>query len=443
MKKLLTIGLLLSSQLLFGQESLSLADAIKIGLENNFDIQISALNEDIASRNNSWGEAGLFPTVNLGLTGGTSTTNIDNPASFLQGDITSRNLNPSASLNWTIFNGFNVRMTKDRLSLLEFQTVGNSAILVENTIQAIMLAFNTVLLERERLEVFNLTFELSRDRYQYSQIKGEIGSSVTFDILQDKVAYLTDSSNYLTQQFNFRNATRELNILMNVEVDKSWEYAGELNADPKDYVIDELVAKMVSNNNNLKNQYINQEILRKDISIAQSSMYPSIDIGAGYSRNQQTQDLSGAEFGNGSSGDSGIKSVNTNYFANFTLSFTVFNGGRIRRQIQNAKVQEQIGNLQTDQLKATLTRDLHLTHENYVLRENLYNISEVNLEAAALNLQLGQERFDNGSINSFDFRNLQISYLQTALSNLQSKYDLLDSDMELMRLTGGILAIAE
>lgn len=443
MKNIISIGIVLCGFTLSAQEGLSLSDAIKIGLEKNFDIQISKLNEDIADRNNSWGEAGLFPTIDLNLTGGTNTTNVDNPASFLQGDITSRNLNPSAALNWTIFNGFNVRMTKDRLSLLEFQTVGNSAILIENTIQAIMLAYNAVLLERERLEVFNLTFELSRDRYAYSQIKGEIGSSVTFDILQDKVAYLTDSSNYLTQQFNYRNATRELNILMNVEVDQRWDYTGELAVEPKEYSLDELTAKMIGNNNNLKNQYINQQILRKDISIAQSAMFPRLNIGAGYSRNQQTQDLSQAEFSNGTSGNSGIKSVNTNYFANFTLSFTVFNGGQIRRQIQNARVQEQIGDLQTDQLKATLSRDLHLNLENYTLRQNLYNISQINLEAAQLNLQLGQERFDNGSINSFDFRNLQISYLQTALSNLQSKYDLLDSDMELLRLTGGILTIAE
>ena len=443
MKKLFIIGFILCSFRLPAQDNLSLSGAIRIGLENNFDIQIAEKNEEIAGRNNHWGEAGLFPTIDLNLTGGTSTTNIDNPASFLQGDITSRNLNPSATLNWTVFNGFNVRMTKDRLSLLEYQTVGNTAILIENTIQAIILAYNTVLLEEERLEVFTNTFELSRDRYEYSQLKGELGSSVTFDILQDKTAYLTDSSNYLTQEINFRNATRELNILMNVDVNQAWVYTDETPTETKEYVLDELSAKMTNNNNNLKNQYINQQILRKDVAIAKSSMYPRLSISSGYSRNQQTQDLSAAEFGNGSNGESGIKSVNTNYFANFTLAFTVFDGRRIRRQIQNAQVQEQIGGLQVEQLRSTLNRDLAAGYENYNLRKNLFNISNLNLDAAQLNLQLGEERYENGSINSFDYRDLQINYLQTALSHLQAKHDLFTSDVELMRLTGGILEIAE
>ena len=443
MKRLLALGYILCGFTVAAQEDLSLSRAIQLGLENNFDIQISRRNEDIASRNNSWGEAGIFPTIDLNLTGGTSTTNIDNPASFLQGDIASRNLNPSATLNWTVFNGFNVRMTKDRLSLLEYQTVGNTAILVENTIQAIILAYNTVLLEGERLNVFQNTFALSRDRYAYSRLKGELGSSVTFDILQDKTAYLTDSSNYLTQQLNFRNAERELNILLNEEVNTAWNYTGELPNEAQTYVLDELAAKMTSNNSNLKNQYINQEILRKDVAIARSNTYPRLSVSSGYSRNQQTQDLSSAEFGNGQTGDSGIKSTTTNYFANFTLAFTVFDGGRIRRQIENAKVQEQIGELQVDQLKLTLNRDLAIGYETYNLRKNLFNISEVNLEAAQLNLDLGEERYQNGSINSFDYRDLQINYLQTALNTLQSRYDLFSSDLELMRLTGGILDITE
>jgi len=443
MKRVILLSLLVNWYILPAQEDLSLAGAIRNGLENNFDIQISKRAEEITIRNNSWGQAGVFPTIDLNLTGGTSTTNIDNPASFLQGDITSRNLNPSATLNWTIFNGFNVRMTKDRLSLLEYQSVGNTTILIENTIQAIILAYNTVLLESERLDVFITTLDLSRDRYQYSRLKGELGSSVTFDILQDKTAYLTDSSNYLTQQLNYRIAVRELNILLNVDVDKDWTYTDELSVESKEYILDELAAKMTGNNNNLKNQYINQEILRKDVSISRSSMYPRLSIASGYSRNQQTQDLSSAEFGNGNTGDSGIKSTTTNYFANFTLAFTLFDGGRIRRQIENARVEEQIGNLQINQLKNILMRDLVSSYETYTMRQNLYNISELNLEAAELNLQLGEERYRIGSINSFDYRDLQINYLQTALNNLQSKFDLLNSDLELMRLTGGILEIPE
>ncbi|MEQ9425539.1 MAG: TolC family protein [Cyclobacteriaceae bacterium] len=443
MKNILALILIISGFNGFAQEELTLSDAIQISLANNFDILISKKNEEIATNNNNWGEAGRYPTIGLNVTGGTSNTNIDNPAQFLQGDIASRNWSPAATLNWTIFGGFNVRLSKERLAQLEDLSVGNTTILIENNIQAVILAFNSVLLESERLDVFQTTLDLSRDRFRYSQLKSELGSSVTFDVLQDKTAYLTDSSNYMTQRLNYQNSMRELNLLLNVEIDKPWHYIGELANTWPDYNLDELNARMTANNTNLENQYINQEILRKDAAIAQSFMYPSLNVGGGWSRNYQTQDLSGAEFRDGSNGPSGQKSTTTNYFANFTLAFTVFDGGRIRRQIENAKVQEQIGNLQIDQLKRTLSRDLMFGYETYTNRIALFEISQITLEAASFNLELGQERYDTGTINSFDFRDLQISQLQTALNYLQSRFDVDASHLELLRLTGGILDVAD
>jgi outer membrane protein TolC len=61
------------------------------------------------------------------------------------------------------------------------------------------------------------------------------------------------------------------------------------------------------------------------------------------------------------------------------------------------------------------------------------------VRSAALNLELADERFQTGTINSFDFRQIQVNYLNTALNNLQARFDLLDSETELLRLTGGIL----
>jgi len=49
------------------QESLTLSEAIQIGLSNHFGIQIERLNQEIARNNNTWGEAGRFPTVNFNV----------------------------------------------------------------------------------------------------------------------------------------------------------------------------------------------------------------------------------------------------------------------------------------------------------------------------------------------------------------------------------------
>ncbi len=422
------------------QQQLTLSEAIGIGLANNFAIQIEEQKTLQAANNNTWGQAGALPGITFNASEGISRTNIDNPASFLSsGSIKSSSFNPSVAVNWTIFNGFNARMTKEKLGLLQTQTDGNAEVIIENTVQAIVLAYYRVLLEKERTRVFESTLQLSNDRYAYSKLKGELGSAVTFDILKDKNSYLTDSANYLTQTMNYRNAIRNLNLLLAKDVDTRYVFVDSLVVEKKSFSLDELHAKMTSSNTNLKNQYINQQILKRDIAIAKSAMYPTISLNLSGSKNWQSQDLSDAVFANGTNGESGIASSTANLAANLTLAFTLFNGGRVQNQIKNARIQERIGQLQINDLELTLKNNLISNYDTYTLRKSLLEIAQENVEVSELNLQLGAERYKNGSINSFDYRDLQITYLQTALSYYQSIYDLLETEVELMRLTGGVL----
>ena len=54
MKKLLVIISLITSNLISGQDSLSLSEAIKIGLEKNYDIQLTQKNIAINQLLNNW-----------------------------------------------------------------------------------------------------------------------------------------------------------------------------------------------------------------------------------------------------------------------------------------------------------------------------------------------------------------------------------------------------
>lgn len=419
-------------------DSLSLSEAIQIGLENNFDIRISTLDAEIAKNNNTWGAAGRFPTISFSLSQGNSFRDVENPASFLQGLSISNDLTPSVSLNWTLFNSFRVNISRQQLQLLEEQSMGNAQIVVENTIQAIILSYYIAVLEQERLDVLQKIMTLSRDRYRYLQIKGDLGSAVTFDVLQEKNNYLTDSTNFVTQEINYLNARRNLNLLMGVDVSEEFSLTDGLDVTPANYALDNLYEKMVNNNTNLRTQYLNQEIFRQDVRLAKTELYPSLDLGLGASYSISRQDLSNAELLRPI--DDPITNTKTlNYFANFTLSYTLFDGGRIKRAIQNAYVNENIAQVQVDQLKLSLKNDLVTAYDLYNARKKLLDITELNLETGDLNLELATERFKNGTINSFDFRTIQVNYLNIALNNVQAKYNLIDTETELMRLTGGII----
>ena len=168
-KILLFLLLILQSASVVGQEPLTLEDAILKGLENNFQIRISEQEYNIARLNNTQGAAGRWPSINIGVN---SLNRYDNTPSYdtaslsyIRGDQYTNSLTPYVELRWLLFDGFFVNINKQKLDLLEQYSQGYSTIVVENTLQAIILGYYYALLEQERLKVLRGVKDLSGDRY--------------------------------------------------------------------------------------------------------------------------------------------------------------------------------------------------------------------------------------------------------------------------------------
>ncbi len=413
------------------QQNLSLDEAIVRSLENNFQVRIFEQYYKSAQLENTWGTVGRFPSVSLGVN---SINRFDNTASLQDPDdrseLYTNRLSPYVNVNWLLFNGFSVKMSKDKLDLLETYSAGNSALVVENTVQAIMLGYYYALLEQERLKVLAEVKKLSGDRYHYEMVRKEIGSAVTFEVLQAKNSYLSDSTNYLLQELNVKNAFLRLNLLLGEPPESHFALSDSFQVVTQVYDLEVLKEKMLASNKTLTNQYVNQEILKKNKGLAKSAQYPSLSLNAGGDYNQNWFDLPT---------NNNYDSYSFDYYANFSLSFNLFNGGNTRRAIQQAGISEHIGHLEILEMKQTLANLLVNQYDLYEIRKQLLYVAQANMESAELNMQIATEKYRNGTINSFNFRDVQLIYLNAAHRKLNAIYDLIDTHTELLRLTGGII----
>ncbi len=426
------ILLALTSAMSLGQDrlDLSLSEALQLGLKQNYQIQIVQLNEEIARNNNKWGIAGALPSISFDVN---STNQISNgPNMWTRKIETSQTiyLTPALSLNYVIFDGYRMQTTKRNLEDLERLSEGNSAVIIENAIQSMVLAYYQVLLEDEKLKVLKQVYRLSYDWYKYQKEKKELGSIGTYELLQAKTAYLSDSATMLMQEMNFKNASMNLNLLLAEPPGSEYQLSDTMPVYMDLYNPDDLLRAMTANNNTLKNQYINQQLLKNARNLQTSNMYPLISVRSG----------SNANFGRLIFQDFDINARSTDFYANFTLSFNLFNGGRTRTEIQNAKIQEQIGRLQTNEMADQLTIRLINSTDLYTVRQKLFLVAKEAFQSNALNLQLSEEKFKAGAITSFDFRNVQVQYLDAAFNRLQAQYQLIEAHLEIARLTGGIIS---
>ncbi len=454
-KHLVSMGLLIAVvSSLLGQESLSLSDAITIGMEKNYDIRIVGKENLIAQNNNAWGEAGLLPTITLSATSNNNRRNQESDNQFFGGqlfpgfelnDQRAYSASPSAQVSWTLFQGNRAIINKRILETIQAESAQNAEVVISNTIQAIILGYYFAVLEKERLEEFKKQLDLSSQKYGYIKTKYDLGSVVTTDVLLEENNYLTDSVNYINQVLVYRNAIRTLNTLLATEdINADYVLTDSLVYEEVLFDYNDLQMAMFDENIDLKRVYISQSILENQVKLQRSSLYPTVSMNAGYTWNRNISDLTNAQYSGPNDSYQNppepLISKTGTYFANFTLAFNLYDGGRVNRAIKNAIIEQDIGNIQIDQMKTELSQVMSQTFDEYNTRRNIYFIEHQKKLGAETNLKISEEKFKNGTINSFDYRTIQNNYLTAAIQELNALYLLVDSKVSLMRLTGGILS---
>jgi len=461
---MMVTSVLLAFSTLQAQDTLSLARAVQIGLQNNFGVQIQKLNVEAASLNNTWGQTGLLPTISL--SGGQNNSVVERkPANpfAVAGRNVSNNVLGQLDIQFTLFDGFTVSITKKRLEQLEALSKGNAAFVMENTVQSIILSYYQAGLEMERLQVLVKNREYSKERYVYVKLKKSLGSAISFDVLQEQNNYLTDSANVLRQEIVVKNSVRNLNVLLNEDINRTYQFTDPLEFEEQVYHYNDLRAKMVQSNTNLRNQFISQELFHNATRSAQANLSPTLllnlggtgsldQLNANFRTNTGNQIENTVGFVNRDANQPVYLSVNETTFApltqtgnsyggyaNLSLRFTLFNGGQLRRTIDNAQIQEKIAKLTTDQLKLSLENSLLATFDLYNLRRQLVSIAQTKLQAAELNLALANERYKNGALSAIDLRIVQENFRSSALEKVAAIFDGLSSRIELVRLTGGLV----
>ena len=435
MSRLLVIIVFFSSFSGVGQDSLSLKKAIEIGLQKNFDIQLTQRNVAINQIMNSWGEAGSLPQINVNVGQNNSISDQrNNPISFAPYLFQSNDVSGNLALNWTIFNGFGIQANKNKLEQLQIQSENTATLAIENTIHGIILSYYQAKMQKEQLNlIFNL-IQLSKEKYDQQVLKSNLGVGVKFELLQYENNLLADSSSFYLQELAYRNSIRNLNLLMGSDIEKEWILSSEIKPELNDKDFNTLKSEMLANNTNIKNQFLNISLNQQDISIAKSSFYPNINLNAG--TNTSTGKL---KTNDANAPFPGASSRNLNYYANFTLNFRLFDGGKVRRAIKALEIQNEVNQTQLEQMQQQLILELSNTFALYQTRKKIFELNKKAFIASKENLEIARFKEKTGLINSFNFRDIEMNYLSSGVNLYQSSFDLLESNATLLKLTGKII----
>lgn len=438
----LSLFVFLGYQQLFAQEQLSLSQAIQTGLQNNYQIQIADREWAIAQNNNDWGQAGRYPTVNFLLNSTNGYINRVDPSVIFQPEIAyfSGSVVGTVDAGWVLFDGYRVRTTKAQLEKLEEMGGQNAALTVENTIQDIILSYYQVQIQFEQLSVMGEVLQLSADRLAYQDLRREYGQASTFDLLQTRDAYLSDSINYLLQQDNYHNAMRNLNVAMGLEdLSLTYTLTDPLVFEAPAFDLDSLRGRLVSDNNTLQVLRLQQDLAGIQRQLAESDRYPRISMNGGLSYSVNPRDNGDAinRFTNEKIGFTVGRTFNG--YLNFSATYNLFDGGVRRRNVENAQVRELTAQYALQDQERLLVANLENVYSTYETQRGVLQVTEDLLDNARRNLDIAEERFNGGLINSFDYRTIQLGYISASQARLNAYFNLKNTETELVRLIGGLV----
>ncbi len=413
------------------QDTLEISTAIKIGLENNYDIKISEGVKEIASNNNTIGNAGFLPT--LDATGSRRFTVENTNQTFVTGQeqeragAKSNNWSGAVTLNWTIFDGTTMFFNKGRLEELELQGVAMNKFVIQDIVARIAKEFYTVALEQFRLELMKENIQLSEERIQIARNKYEFGKASKMEYLQAQVDLNRDKSNLMIQQENLAAAKTTLNELLARDVTHDFyvEFDPDLNLSLQ---YEELKAEMEAGNPELRAsryQVNASQLVQKELTGERMPRF-GLNLGYNYAKSEAeagfllNRQSSGITYG-------------------VSASWNIFNGFNLNRRIQNARITAENSQLNYEAQKLNLEKELYSIFINYRNNIQLRQLEGENRAVAEENNEIARERYRVGNSSPLELREAQINLLEANLRYLNAIYSIKTAEIDLLSLSGQLI----
>lgn len=415
----------------FAQGQFTLEEAIELGIKNSYDIAVVNNNAAIAENNNTLGNAGMLPVVDIN-----ASTNFATNATkqkFYTGETIDRsgvknsNITSGVYLTWTLFNGLKMFATHEQLSALEAMGKLSSKIQIENTLQSIIITYYNVVKQKQLIKGLSENIKISEERLAIAQKKFDVGAGSKLDVLQAKTDMNAQASNLIRQKTILDELKMSLNQLLARPAETTFEVNDSI---PVSFQLkyEDLKTNYQKANVSLLYAQENMALSKQQLNSTKADMFPVINLNANY---LFTRAQNGA----------GQLLFNQNLGFNYglTASWRIFNGFTLNNRIKNARLQEENASLNYKNIQSQVEQQLIIAFKHYEDDKKVLDLEEDNLKLVKEAVNIALERFRIGSSNSLELKVIQQTYDDALVRLSEARYNAKVSETTLMKLNGSLV----
>lgn len=430
----------------------TLKQCIEYAWLNNLDVRQSILNSESAKIDQKQSKTNLLPSFSLSAGQnyqfGRTIDRFTNQ--FINQTIRSNNIGLNGSV--ILFNGLqnqnNIKQ-QDELQKASEENIQN----IKNTIALnIANAFLQTIQAEENIKNAQFQMESTKQRIDRAQKMVDAGTTDLSSLLSLKAQLANEQLNLVTAENSKNSAVLNLKILMQMPSDQDLnlvipEITNDLINNPLSAT--ELYQVALYNMPQIKSAVHQSDAARFQAKMTRGNLAPTISlfgsISTVYSQNSKTvtgfQQTGTQVIGYTSNGnDPVIQPVfsyqfntigfnqqlkdNLGQSAGISLSWNLLNGFQVQNQIQKAKINVSISELNLLRAKSNLLNEINAAVNTYNAAKARHDAAVNNVDAQKLSLDYIQKRFDAGASTSFDFIQSKNNYLQAQSSEIQARFEL-------------------
>lgn len=411
-----------------GQDLLTLEEAVRISLKNNYDIILSANNLEIETNNRGLANAGILPSLTGDLTNNNSLQNSRQVR--VSGEINeftnakTSNLNYGINFRWTIFDGLSMFARYNQLGEIRKLSDATMQQTILERVNDVYNFYYQLVQQQQQLSALKTTLEISGLRVETAKIRFQLGKAAKLEVLNSEVDYNTDTTNWLLLSQQYQNTQVYLNELLAREVTTKFRVTDSLRIQ-NNLQLDSLKNIAISQNPMLKMASIQTRIADLELKRIRGGRLPRLSVSSGYNFNQSQSALGFATQTSGRGLTYGV-----------VASVNLFNGFLQNRLEDNAQILIKNAEVQQEKMNQNINAQLTAGYQTYTTNLSLVYLEENNVNKAEENLNITLEKFRLGSISTIEMRLAQVNLQNAVIRYSQAQYQAKLAELTLKMLVG-------
>lgn len=396
-------------------------DALEAAVENNHDVEISRTESEIAARNVSLGNAGFLPRVEAL---GSQTHLFGGSGLFGQGQFfTQTSLGIEA--NWLLFGGLGRFSRYDRLKIERSVQEIERRARVERTIGEVAIAYYDVVRQRELLEAFRETREVSEERVTIARSRLQAGTGTKVDVNLAAVELNQDRSAVENQRIAVTRSKTALNRLMGRHADREFRVRTEIEVTPG-LEYDAVQARALDGNRRLRATRRRREVASERVEERRAERWPEVQLSLGYNY---------TEFHNGLAPQFDVP-AGLEYGVNVTVP--IFDGFNVLRRIDNAESERTIRDTEVRREETRIRKAVRDAHSEYRRHLQRIEFARESVELADENVEVALTELEAGTLTQVELRQVQLNLQDARTRLIDAKYKAKRAELRLRRLAGDL-----